>query len=89
MLGRILPEFFPNIFGPNEDQPLDSDAARQALEDLAQQINEGSPGQPAKSVDEVMSSENPAGVHVMSFALFHAPRRQGSREDHQVAKIYS
>ncbi|CAL8463366.1 g2900 [Coccomyxa elongata] len=53
VLGRILPEFFPNIFGPNEDQPLDSDAARRALEELARQINEGSPGQPAKSVDEV------------------------------------
>ncbi len=56
VLGRILPEFFPNIFGPNEDQPLDSDAARRALEELARQINEGSPGQPAKSVDEVKSS---------------------------------
>ncbi len=53
VLGRIMPDFFPNIFGPNEDQPLHADAARNALEDLARQVNEGSPGQPAKSVDEV------------------------------------
>lgn len=53
VLGRILPDFFPNIFGPNEDQPLDADAARHALEELTKQINDASPGQPAKSVDEV------------------------------------
>ena len=26
VLGRILPEFFPKIFGKTEDQPLDGDA---------------------------------------------------------------
>ncbi len=78
MLGRILPEFFPNIFGPNEDQPLDSDAARQALEDLAMQINDGSPGQPAKSVDEVMSSAHVAGMHLLD--LGNLPRVYTSGE---------
>lgn len=34
VLGRVLPEQFPNIFGPNEDQPLDIDAARLAFEEL-------------------------------------------------------
>jgi 5-oxoprolinase (ATP-hydrolysing) len=34
VLGRVLPEQFPNIFGPNEDQPLDTDAARLAFEEL-------------------------------------------------------
>jgi 5-oxoprolinase (ATP-hydrolysing) len=28
LLGRILPDFFPKIFGPNEDEPLDKTAAR-------------------------------------------------------------
>ena len=28
LLGRILPDFFPKIFGPNEDAPLDEQAAR-------------------------------------------------------------
>lgn len=28
VLGRVLPQFFPAIFGPTEDQPLDVDAAR-------------------------------------------------------------
>ena len=30
LLGRILPDFFPKIFGPNEDEPLDGNAARSA-----------------------------------------------------------
>ena len=28
VLGRIIPDFFPKIFGPSEDQPLDGDGAR-------------------------------------------------------------
>ncbi|CAK0741638.1 hypothetical protein CVIRNUC_001340 [Coccomyxa viridis] len=50
VLGRILPQFFPNIFGPNEDEPLDREAAEQALAELAEQVNAG---QKEKSVDEV------------------------------------
>ncbi len=34
VLGRVLPEYFPSIFGPNEDQPLDLDGARKAFDAL-------------------------------------------------------
>lgn len=34
VLGRVLPQQFPNIFGPNEDQPLDSEGANTAFEEL-------------------------------------------------------
>lgn len=34
VLGRVVPEHFPNIFGPNEDEPLDVDGARAAFEEL-------------------------------------------------------
>lgn len=34
ILGRILPEYFPSIFGPNEDQPLDMEGARKAFSQL-------------------------------------------------------
>ena len=36
VLGRIRPEFFPAVFGPGADQPLDAEAARAAFEALAQ-----------------------------------------------------
>ncbi|KAI1336859.1 Hydantoinase B/oxoprolinase-domain-containing protein [Xylariaceae sp. FL0016] len=38
-LGRLLPEFFPIIFGPNEDLPLDSEIVEQKFNDLTAQIN--------------------------------------------------
>ena len=39
VLGRLLPGHFPKIFGPREDQPLDLDASRRALDALTQEIN--------------------------------------------------
>ncbi|KAM3325412.1 5-oxoprolinase 1 [Capsicum chacoense] len=39
ILGYVIPDFFPSIFGPNEDQPLDIDATREEFEKLASQIN--------------------------------------------------
>lgn len=42
ILGRLLPEYFPKIFGPSEDQPLDKDLATQELQKLTDVINEES-----------------------------------------------
>lgn len=38
-LGRLLPEFFPAIFGPNEDQLLDYDATAKAFAQLTEEMN--------------------------------------------------
>jgi len=51
VLGRLLPEFFPKIFGPNEDQPLDVEASRQVIAKLAEQIKNETGKE--MSVDEV------------------------------------
>ena len=55
VLGRILPEFFPSIFGEDEQQPLDAEASKQALKKITDQVNEQgkASGQPDKSVQEV------------------------------------
>ncbi|KAL1875938.1 hypothetical protein VTK73DRAFT_9722 [Phialemonium thermophilum] len=37
-LGRLLPDFFPKIFGKNEDEGLDLEASRRVLQELADQI---------------------------------------------------
>ena len=37
-----------------EDQPLDKEAAQKALAELAEEVNAGQPGQPKKSLDEVL-----------------------------------
>lgn len=39
ILGYIIPDYFPSIFGPNEDQPLDISATKDEFEKLAKQIN--------------------------------------------------
>jgi 5-oxoprolinase (ATP-hydrolysing) len=41
MLGKLSPELFPAIFGPNRDQPLDADAVRSAFEEMAKVIGDG------------------------------------------------
>lgn len=38
-LGRIVPEYFPKIFGPNEDQPLDDQIVKKKFNELANHIN--------------------------------------------------
>jgi 5-oxoprolinase (ATP-hydrolysing) len=40
MLGRIQPAFFPRVFGPDGDQPLDAETVRDRFTDLARDIRE-------------------------------------------------
>ena len=42
-LGRIDPAFFPSVFGPDGDQPLDPVAARDRLEEIAAALPEPRP----------------------------------------------
>lgn len=39
-LGRIIPDFFPKIFGPTENEPLDYESTKIAFEALTKEINE-------------------------------------------------
>lgn len=39
ILGRLLPEYFPKIFGPNENESLDVEITRQKFEELQKEIN--------------------------------------------------
>ncbi|CTQ43396.1 MULTISPECIES: hydantoinase B/oxoprolinase family protein [Roseibium] len=41
MTGKLAPEFFPKIFGPDQDQPLDGDVVRKRFTDLAVRIGDG------------------------------------------------
>lgn len=38
-LGRLLPDYFPKIFGPNEDAPLDKTTTIKSFEELTATIN--------------------------------------------------
>lgn len=55
-LGRLLPDFFPKIFGKNEDQGLDKDASEWLFKELTEQINKevaGDNEEKKMSTDEV------------------------------------
>ncbi|MBO3761808.1 hydantoinase B/oxoprolinase family protein [Ciceribacter sp. L1K22] len=41
MVGKLKPEFFPSIFGPQQDQPLDADAVRKAFANMAAEVGDG------------------------------------------------
>jgi 5-oxoprolinase (ATP-hydrolysing) len=41
MVGKLIPEFFPKIFGPQQNLPLDATAVRDAFSALAREIGDG------------------------------------------------
>jgi 5-oxoprolinase (ATP-hydrolysing) len=41
MLGKLQPDAFPAIFGPEQDQPLDTDIVREHFKELAAEIGDG------------------------------------------------
>ncbi|XP_064641075.1 5-oxoprolinase-like [Lineus longissimus] len=47
-LGRLLPRYFPTIFGPNEDEPLDKETTMAAFRKLTLEVNEFLKSQPEK-----------------------------------------
>ena len=53
VLGRILPKYFPKIFGPGENEPLDKESAFKAFERLTEEINDFNGGEEKLSVEEV------------------------------------
>ena len=41
MVGKLIPDFFPKIFGPAQNQPLDADAVKAAFAALAREVGGG------------------------------------------------
>jgi 5-oxoprolinase (ATP-hydrolysing) len=45
MVGKLIPNFFPKIFGPQQNQPLDAETVRAGFEALAKEIGDGRSGE--------------------------------------------
>jgi 5-oxoprolinase (ATP-hydrolysing) len=43
MVGKLIPDFFPKIFGPAQDLPLDEKAVRHDFNNLAQKVGDKTP----------------------------------------------
>nr|WP_295129937.1 hydantoinase B/oxoprolinase family protein [uncultured Roseateles sp.] len=67
LLGRIQPEFFPHLFGPRGDQPLDLAAAQAGFADLAQRMTAAA-AKPI-SAEEVASGALQIAVGSMADAI--------------------
>lgn len=52
-VGRILPEYFPHIFGPNEDQSLDEEIVKKKFSALTNEINKDRSNLPPLSPEDV------------------------------------
>src|SRR5438128_11373920 len=43
LVGKLIPDFFPKIFGPEQNQSLDADAVKKAFAELAKEVGGKSP----------------------------------------------
>src|SRR5947199_1030147 len=78
MAGKLISDFFPKIFGSNQDQPLDADAVKAAFGELAKEVGGKSPEEIADGFIKI-AVENMAnaikkisvqrGYDVMRYAL--------------------
>jgi len=62
VLGRIDPDHFPKVFGANGDQPLDVEAARARLEQVADAV-------PGKTIEEIAEGFIAIAVDNMAAAI--------------------
>jgi 5-oxoprolinase (ATP-hydrolysing) len=63
MVGKLRPEYFPNIFGAHADQPLDDKAVREGFAALAREIGDG------RSAEEVADGFIRIAVENMANAI--------------------
>ena len=54
VLGRLVPDYFPKIFGKSEKEPLDIEASRSAFESLSKEINASVSEEKKMSMDEIV-----------------------------------
>ncbi len=62
MLGKLQPDFFPAIFGPEQNEPLDVDAVRARFTELAEQIGDGRPAEAVAEGFITIAVENMANA---------------------------
>lgn len=86
-LGRLLPEYFPKIFGPSEDQPLDVDIVREKFTKLAEEINAANPGEP-KSVDEVVYGFLKVANETMCRPIRSLTEAKGHNTSHHTLAVF-
>ena len=75
LLGRLQPELFPAVLGPNADQPLDADEVRRAFAELAAEIERDELG--TRTPESIAAGFLRVAVETMANAIKHVSVRQG------------
>ncbi|ATP18159.1 MULTISPECIES: hydantoinase B/oxoprolinase family protein [Sphingobium] len=80
MLGKVQPDFFPSLFGPNGDQPLDRDAVEARFADICAQVE--------AQTGRVMSARDAAQgfIAVAVASMANAIKRISVARGHDVAR---
>ncbi len=67
VIGKLMPDFFPHIFGPAQDQPLDAGGVRRAFAELANEVNRHLGGE--RSVEDIADGFIRIAVENMANAI--------------------
>jgi 5-oxoprolinase (ATP-hydrolysing) len=78
-LGRIQPEFFPRVFGPNADQPIDAAIALEKLSDMARAVADATD----RPISALALAENLIAIAVDNMA--RAVKRVSIEQGHDLA----
>ncbi|QJR03965.1 5-oxoprolinase [Sphingobium yanoikuyae] len=80
MLGKVQPDFFPSLFGPRGDQPLDRDAVEARFADICAQVE--------AQTGRVMSAQEAAQgfIAVAVASMANAIKRISVARGHDVAR---
>jgi len=85
-LGRLLPDFFPKIFGPNEDEPLDYKVTRIAFKDLTKSVNQYMASQNAHHVDYTIEDVAMGFIKVANEAMCRPIRALTEAKGYDVSR---
>ena len=67
MVGKLIPDFFPKIFGPHQNQPLDASGVRHDFNNLAQKVSLAEAGE--KTAEEIADGFIKIAVENMANAI--------------------
>ncbi|CAM6093520.1 unnamed protein product [Calypogeia fissa] len=86
ILGRIIPDYFPFIFGPKENEPLDVEASRLAFKELASTINAHRREQDPESKDMTVEEIALGFLDVANEAMCRPIRQLTEMKGYETAK---
>ncbi|KAJ4978030.1 hypothetical protein NE237_008810 [Protea cynaroides] len=83
ILGTVIPDYFPSILGPNEDQPLDVKATRDEFEKLAKRINSYRKSQDPSAMDMAVEEIALGFVNVANETMCRPIRQLTEMKGHE------